>query len=77
MERILKAIAIWFFFDVVLPCLYFAVTEGIDSAIACAVVTLVIFALSIPFLVLSLPLWIRAKKLLDEESNQQKFPELD
>jgi hypothetical protein len=68
MERILKAIAIWFFLEVGLPCLYFAVTEGIDSAIAYAEITLVIFALSTPFVILSLPLWMKARKLLDEKS---------
>ncbi len=66
MERILKVLVIWFFLDVGLPSLYFAVTERIDSGLACMVVTLVVFAISTPFVILSLPLWIRAQKLLKE-----------
>jgi hypothetical protein len=48
------------------------VTEGIDSALAYAVIALVIFALSTPFLVLSLPLWMKARKLLTENLSDEK-----
>ena len=70
MVRVLQSLIVGFAIEIGLPCLYFAITGGPDAALACFMVMLVVCALSVPFIICSLPLWRMAQRLVDESPDE-------
>lgn len=70
MGHAIKTLIVWLVVEVGLPALFFAIIYGADAALACLAVMSVVYVLSVPFIIIARPMWVRAEKLLDSEAEE-------